>query len=65
LIGYLVSGFFVTVFFYPYFWINFAMTAALHRVARSKSSRVSRSGPPGIGRRPPVGGSRPLAGTPR
>ena len=33
LVGYLVSGFFVTVLFYPYFWFNLAMTSALYRVA--------------------------------
>lgn len=34
LIGYLVSGFFVTVLYYPYFWINLAMTVALNNTAR-------------------------------
>lgn len=37
LIGYLVSGFFVTVLYYPYFWINFAMTAVLYKTVREKS----------------------------
>ena len=37
LIGYLVSGFFVTVLWYPYFWINYAMTAALFKVARDEA----------------------------
>jgi hypothetical protein len=32
LLGYLVGGFFVTVFYYPFFWINYAMTVALHNV---------------------------------
>jgi len=41
LVGYLVSGFFVTVLYYPYFWINLAMTVALHRVARNQLNRVS------------------------
>lgn len=36
LVGYLVSGFFVTVLYYPFFWINLAMTAALYEVARRK-----------------------------
>jgi len=36
LIGYLVSGFFVTVLYYPYFWINLAMTVALHRAATNQ-----------------------------
>ncbi len=34
LIGFLVSGSFVTVLYYPYFWINLAMTVALNTVAR-------------------------------
>jgi len=34
LVGYLVSGSFVTVLYYPYFWINLAMTVALHNAAR-------------------------------
>lgn len=36
LVGYLVSGFFVTVLYYPYFWINLAMTVALNQVAKIK-----------------------------
>jgi probable O-glycosylation ligase (exosortase A-associated) len=34
LVGYLVSGFFVTVFFYPYFWVNLAFTVALYNIVR-------------------------------
>lgn len=34
LVGYMVSGFFVTVLYYPYFWINLAMTASLREAAR-------------------------------
>jgi O-antigen ligase len=50
LIGYLVSGFFVTVLYYPYFWVNLAFVMALAQVAkksgngvhtRSTSSRLS------------------------
>jgi O-antigen ligase len=37
LIGYLVSGFFVTVLYYPYFWVNLAFTIALANVARAGS----------------------------
>lgn len=33
LVGYLVSGFFVTVLYYPYFWINLAMVVALNNIA--------------------------------
>jgi putative inorganic carbon (hco3(-)) transporter len=36
LIGYLASGFFVTVLYYPFFWINFAMTVALYNAAVNK-----------------------------
>lgn len=35
LIGYLVSGFFVTVFYYPYFWINLAFTVSLNNIVRN------------------------------
>jgi putative inorganic carbon (hco3(-)) transporter len=33
LIGYLACGFFVTVLFYPFFWINLAMTVGLYNAA--------------------------------
>lgn len=47
LIGYLVSGFFITVLHYPYFWINLSMVVALRviagKAARTRQgSRVSR-----------------------
>ena len=45
LIGYLVSGFFVTVLYYPYFWINLAMTVALHVSARNEVRRLASAGP--------------------
>jgi O-antigen ligase len=41
LIGYLVSGFFVTVLFYPFFWVNLAFVIALARVARNPVSQAS------------------------
>lgn len=40
LIGYLLSGFFVTVLYYPYFWINMAMTSALNNIANTKRNNV-------------------------
>jgi putative inorganic carbon (HCO3(-)) transporter len=40
LVGYLVTGFFVTVLYYPYFWINFAMTVALRRAASEQWRRA-------------------------
>ena len=50
LIGYMVSGFFVTVLFYPYFWVNLAMTVSLHVAARnarrSAATRVRDRRPP-------------------
>jgi O-antigen ligase len=39
LIGYLVSGFFVTVLFYPYFWVNMGFTMGLAMVARKPAAR--------------------------
>jgi O-antigen ligase len=36
LIGYIASGFFVTVLYYPYLWVNLGMTVAVHlSVARA------------------------------
>lgn len=35
-IGYVGSGFWVTVLYYPYMWINLAMTVALYRAAVTK-----------------------------
>ncbi len=36
LLAYLVAGFFVTVLYYPYFWINLAMTVSLNNIAKNK-----------------------------
>jgi len=36
LMGYLACGFFVTVLYYPFFWINLAMTVSLHNAAINK-----------------------------
>jgi O-antigen ligase len=41
LVGYIGSGFFVTVLYYPFFWINLAMTAALHVAAQDTVQRLS------------------------
>lgn len=43
LIGYMASGFFVTVLFYPYFWINLAMAVALNTAASNKARTASRA----------------------
>lgn len=40
LIGFMVSGFFVTVLFYPYFWFNLALVIALSNVAQRKTTRT-------------------------
>ena len=37
LFGYLVAGFFVTVFYYPFFWISYALTVALHNVVVTRA----------------------------
>jgi hypothetical protein len=42
LIGYLITGFFVTVLYYPFFWINLAMTVALQNVTELRSARIRR-----------------------
>lgn len=44
LVGYIGSGFWVTVLFYPYFWINLAMTVSLHLAARHKAAELQRLG---------------------
>lgn len=40
MVGFVVSGFFVTVLYYPYFWINLAMTVALNNAARRAANPV-------------------------
>ena len=50
MVGYLASGFFITVFYYPYFWINLAMTIALHSSMVRKARQTRRDGS-----RPPSG----------
>jgi len=47
LVGFVASGFFVTVLYYPFFWVNLAMTATLYLVVlrelRRKQSRSTRA----------------------
>ena len=50
LVAFVVAGYFVTVLFYPYFWINLAMTVALNRAAQNAVA-IARS--PTAGRRAP------------
>ena len=38
MIGFLSSGFFVTVLFYPYYWMNLALALALSRVIEGRSN---------------------------
>ena len=51
LVGFMVSGFFVTVLYYPYFWINYSLTAALFTVARDKA-KTPASAPAPVPERP-------------
>lgn len=36
LVGYLVAGTFVTVFYYPFFWVQIALIVTLHNITRNK-----------------------------
>ncbi len=44
LVGFLGSGFFVTVLYYPFFWVNLAMTAALYVCAENKAREMRAGG---------------------
>jgi putative inorganic carbon (hco3(-)) transporter len=44
LVAYLVAGLFVTVLYYPYFWINLAMTVCTNNVAKIKTSANDENG---------------------
>jgi O-antigen ligase len=61
LMGYLVGGFFVTVFYYPFFWINYAMTIALHNIVVSSAVPVAR--PSAAGGQPALRGQQMRHGT--
>ena len=37
LVGYLVAGTFVTVFYYPFFWVQIALIVALSNVVGNKT----------------------------
>ena len=37
LVGYLVAGFFVTVLYYPFFWVQMGMAVALHAIATQQA----------------------------
>ena len=40
--GYIVAGFFVTVLYYPFFWVNLALSVALNAVVRASRHTVAR-----------------------
>jgi O-antigen ligase len=41
LVGYMVAGFFVTVLYYPFFWINYSLTVALHTIVMRRASAAA------------------------
>jgi O-antigen ligase len=43
-VGFMISGFFVTVLYYPFFWVNLAFTAALFETTR-RATLSARSRP--------------------
>jgi putative inorganic carbon (hco3(-)) transporter len=56
MISYLVAGFFVTVLYYPFFWVNLAFTVALNGIAQARSA--GRVTVPTATQQPAVRGSR-------
>jgi putative inorganic carbon (HCO3(-)) transporter len=45
MIGFLASGFFVTVLYYPYYWMNMALAMALTRVVSTNGAARARANP--------------------
>ena len=45
LVGYLVAGLFVTVVYYPFFWVQMAMTVALHSISINEFNSIKKDGP--------------------
>jgi len=43
IIGYSIAAFFVTVLYYPFFWVQLAMTVALYSIAKSQFINKNRS----------------------
>ena len=41
LVGFMISGFFIAVFIYPFFWVQLAMTVALNNIAKKQFSEFS------------------------
>ena len=66
LLGYIGSGFFITVLFYPYLWFNLAMTVALHAAAQKLAKepgapdRLTALPSPGAGRFRPRAAPQPV-----
>lgn len=56
LIGYMVSGFFVTVLYYPFLWVNLGMTAAVH-LSVARTLRAARRG--SLSHVSPIGSANP------
>jgi putative inorganic carbon (hco3(-)) transporter len=54
LIAYLVAGFFVTVLYYPFFWVNLGLTVALNLVVRQRPPEHVARGRRRISPRPAV-----------
>jgi hypothetical protein len=49
LVSYLIAGFFVTVLYYPFFWVNLTFSSALLLTVRRRAETSRR--PPGPHRR--------------
>jgi len=45
LVGYLVAGMFVTVVYYPFFWVQMAMTVALHSISINRFNELKKKTP--------------------
>jgi len=45
LVGYLVAGFFVTVLYYPFFWMNLTLTATLYLITERRYRERQRTNP--------------------
>ena len=41
LVGYLVAGTFVTVFYYPFFWVQIALIVTLHNITKNKFEQIN------------------------
>lgn len=52
LIGFMASGFFVTVLYYPFFWVNLAFTAALWETTRRAARKARRAARASAAQRP-------------